>query len=268
MGRSAAVSGSQSCIVSSDSSSGSGSTNASGFVDFQSSGDVDLRNELVEEHLALARAFARRYRNRGVELEDLEQVAQMSLIGAVERFDPDMGVKFQTFAARTIDGELKRYFRDKAWSVRVPRRYQELGIAIRSSLDSLTKELGRSPSITELADAVGATTDEVLAAMEASQAFRAQSIDIDSQDEEAPSAPVAKSLSSVDAGPDLIDDRALVGDLLAKLPERERRIVELRFYANQSQREVAEQLDISQMHVSRLLRKALTTLREAADDIG
>ncbi|MCL4128327.1 UNVERIFIED_CONTAM: hypothetical protein GTU68_013793, partial [Idotea baltica] len=143
-----------------------------------------LRNELVEEHINLARGFARRYSRRGVALEDLEQVAQISLIGAVERFDPAVGVRFQTYAGRTVDGELKRHFRDKAWAVRVPRRYQDLGVAIRTSLDTLSKELGRTPTIVELAEAVGAETDEVLAALR--KAFTADSIDAPTPGETAP----------------------------------------------------------------------------------
>jgi RNA polymerase sigma-B factor len=235
------------------------------FGEYRRTGDADLRNELIEEHLTLARGFARRYRDRGVALEDLEQVARLSLIGAVERFDPEVGVKFETFAGRTIDGELKRHFRDKAWSVRVPRQYQDLGIAVRTALDTLTKELGRSPTIPELAEAVGADTDEVLAAMEAAQAFRADSLDAPvAGDGETDGSTMAESLGTTDAGPSMIENRDMVADLLATLPERERRIVELRFFAERSQRDIAEEVGISQMHVSRLLRKALSTLRGSA----
>ena len=236
------------------------------FEAYRRSGDVDLRNELVEEHLTLARAFARRYVNRGVATEDLEQVARLSLIGAVERFDPTVGVRFSTYAGRTIDGELKRHFRDKAWSVRVPRRFQDLGLAIRSAMDTLSKQLGRSPMIAELAEAVGAEQDEVIAAMEAAQAFRADSIDVPVSDDEGTT--VATQLGSSDIGPSLFDDRELVADLLGRLPDRERRIVELRFFAERSQREIAEEVGMSQMHVSRLLRKALAELREALTEEG
>ena len=240
------------------------------FEAYRRTGDVELRNELVEEHQVLARAFARRYRDRGVAVDDLEQVGLLALIGAVERFDPEVGVKFKTYAGRTIDGALKRHFRDKAWSVRVPRQYQNLGIAIRNALDELSKELGRNPSVAELADAVGADIDEVLAAMEASQAFRADSIDLPSGSDErgGASGTMAESLSSTDAGPALFDDRELLSGLLATLPERERRIVELRFFGERSQRDIAEEIGISQMHVSRLLRRALATLREAAGAEG
>lgn len=232
------------------------------FEEFRRSGDIGLRNQLVEEHLTLARAFARRYGNRGVAPEDLEQVARLSLIGAVERFDPAVGVRFSTFAGRTIDGELKRHFRDKAWSVRVPRRFQDLGLAVRAAMDTLSKELRRSPTIAELAEAVGAEQDEVIAAMEAAQAFRADSIDVPISGEEATTT-VGAELGTSDIGPALFDDRELVGDLLSRLPDRERQIVELRFFGERSQRDIAEEIGMSQMHVSRLLRKALTGLRQA-----
>lgn len=235
------------------------------FHQYRRDHDVELRNELVERYLTLAKAFARRYRHRGVSIEDLEQVAQMSLIGAVERFDPEVGVKFETFAGRTIDGELKRYFRDKAWSVRVPRKYQDLGVAIRSTLDTLTKDLGRAPSIPELAKAVGVEVDEVLAAMEAAQAFSADSIDRPAAGEDG-GMTVAETLAGTDVGPTRIDDRDLVAGLMHRLDQRDRKILELRFFAERSQRQIAEELGMSQMHVSRLLRKALVTLRDSLDD--
>ncbi|MGB5756896.1 MAG: SigB/SigF/SigG family RNA polymerase sigma factor [Acidimicrobiales bacterium] len=234
------------------------------FEEYRRTGDVDLRNELVEENLTLAQAFARRYARRGVPLEDLEQVARMSLIGAVERFDPEVGVRFKTFAGRTVEGELKRYFRDKAWALRVPRRFQDLGLAIRAAMDTLSKELGRSPTIAELAEAVGADMDEVVAAMEAGQAYRADSIDAPIGGDDSISS-VSDSLGSSDIGPELFDNRELIVDLLSRLPERERRIVELRFFADRSQRDIATEVGMSQMHVSRLLRKALATLRASLD---
>jgi RNA polymerase sigma-B factor len=235
------------------------------FQAYRESGTPELRNELVEEHLDLARAFARRYTHRGVPLDDLEQVAQMNLIGAVERFDPGRGVKFSTFAGRTIDGALKRYFRDQAWSMKVPRQYQDLGVAVRSNLDRLTNELGRAPSIPELAAAVGADSDEVLAAMEVAQAFRVESIDTPRRGDH-DGQPLAEGIGAADAAPLLFDDRDFVADLLGRLPERERQIVERRFFGEQSQREIAEAIGVSQMHVSRLLRKALLTLRTSLDE--
>ncbi|MEM9565727.1 MAG: SigB/SigF/SigG family RNA polymerase sigma factor [Actinomycetota bacterium] len=234
------------------------------FESYHRSGDVEARNEIVERYTALAKAFARRYQRRGVPLDDLEQVALVGLIGAVERFDPSVGVRFTTFAGRTIDGELKRHFRDRAWSVRVPRRYQDLGLAVRATMDALSKDLGRSPTIPELAGAVGADVDEVLAAMEANQAFRAESLDSPAGGQES-TRTIADELPSIDVGPGTLDDRTVVAGLLAELPDRERRIVELRFFGEKSQREIADEVGMSQMHVSRLLRRALATLRTSVD---
>lgn len=234
------------------------------FESYRRSGDVEARNDLVERHMNLARAFARRYDRRGVPREDLEQVASVALIGAVERFDPAVGVKFATFAGRTVDGELKRYFRDRAWSVRVPRRYQDLSQAVRTTIESLSSELGRSPTIPELAEAIGVEADEVVAAMEAAQAYRADSIDVPTGDESSGWS-LADELGAVDLAPGALENREVVVELLAGLPERERRIVELRFFGERSQRDIAAELDISQMHVSRLLRRALTLLRASVD---
>jgi RNA polymerase sigma-B factor len=236
------------------------------FQDYRRQGRVDQRNDLVEEYLPLARGFARRFARRGVPLEDLEQVARLALIGAVERFDPEVGVRFVTFAGRTIEGELKRYFRDKAWSVKVPRQYQDLGIAVRNELERLTKSLERTPSVQEVAEAVGAEVDEVLMAMEASQAFAVDSIDAPIREDDG-AATVADTLGEVDLGSGMVDDRDLVADLLGRLPDRERRILELRFFADRSQREIAEEIGTSQMHVSRLMRKALGNLRSSMDEL-
>lgn len=235
------------------------------FESYRRTGDVEARNELVERYMALARAFARRYDRRGVPREDLEQVASVALIGAVERFDPEVGVKFATFAGRTVDGELKRYFRDRAWSVRVPRRYQDLSQAVRITIESLSSDLGRSPTIPELADAMGVEVDEVVAAMEAAQAYRADSIDMPAAGDDPSGWSLADELAAVDLGPGALENREVVAELLAALPDRERRIVELRFFGERSQRDIAAELDISQMHVSRLLRRALTLLRASVD---
>jgi len=236
------------------------------FAEFRRSGDRGVRNKLVEDHLDLARGLARRYRHRGVAKDDLEQVARVGLIGAVERFDPDQGVRFQTFAARTIDGELKRHFRDKAWQVRVPRRQQELTLAVRSTIEELTNRLGRVPSAQEVARQLQVDLDEVLAAIEASQAFRADSLDRPTGTD-GPDATshrrLEDSLAATDHATLEFEDQQLVGSLLVKLPERERQIVERRFFGEQSQRSIAEELGISQMHVSRLLRSALLALRQS-----
>jgi len=191
-------------------------------------------------------------------------LARLGLIGAVERFDPSVGVRFETFAGRTIDGELKRHFRDRAWSVRVPRSQQDLGLAVRTAVDTLSKEHGRSPTLPELAEAVGAEVDEVLAAIEAAQAFRSDSIDAPATGD-ASSPTIGDRLGTFDLGPGALENREVVADLLAALPERERRIVELRFFGELNQREIAAEVGMSQMHVSRLLRQALASLRSSVD---
>ncbi len=225
---------------------------------------IELRNRLVEDHLLLGRGFARRYARRGVALEDLEQVARMALIGAVERFDPELGVRFETFAGRTIDGELKRYFRDKAWSVRISRHHQDLGQAIRVSLDTLAKELGRSPTIPELAQSVGAEVDEVLAAMEAVQAYTAESIDAPSGAGEG--VTFGDTLGTIDDDPLRVEDRHVVAEMLGRLTAVERQIVELKFFGDRNQRDIAREVGMSQMYVSRTLHRALATLRRSTLD--
>ncbi|MGI9615301.1 MAG: sigma-70 family RNA polymerase sigma factor [Acidimicrobiales bacterium] len=234
------------------------------FSTYRKTGELSLRNELVEEHLNLARSFARRYRHRGVALDDLEQVALMNLIAAVERFDPSFGVRFSTFAGRTIDGALKRHFRDHAWAVKVPRHYQELSVALRAALERLTAELGRVPSTSELAIDLGAETNDVRAALEASHAFRAESIDSPPSSNGTARQLVAR-LGAPDDGEQRVDERDLVADLLGRLPDRERAIVERRYFREQSQRAIAAEVGMSQVHVSRLLRKALVTLRTSAE---
>ncbi len=228
------------------------------FVELRQTGSPALRDLLVEDHLRLARAFARRYDNRGVALDDLEQVARVGLVLAVDRYDPDVGVKFSTFAGRTIDGELKRYFRDRAWALRVPRRAKDLGVAVRRSIEELTQALGRSPTTAELAERVGAEPDEVLEALDAGAAFRVGSIDAPDPDS---GGSAADGLGEAEGGYGSFEDADLVGRLLDRLSERERRIVELRFFEELSQREIAEQVGVSQMHVSRLLARALEAMR-------
>jgi RNA polymerase sigma-B factor len=235
------------------------------FEEYRRAPTQDLRNELIEDHLNLARAFARRFAHRGVSVEDLEQVARLGLLHAVDRFDPELGAKFTTFAGRTIDGELKRHFRDRAWSVRVPRRSQELGIAVRGAMGELAQSLGRSPTPGELAQRVGATTDEVLEAIEASSAFRADSLDAPRDTE---LGPLTETLQTDDLAFDALVNEDLVGRLLAGLSERERVIVRLRFFEELSQGEIARRVGVSQMHVSRLLRKALAHMRDRGEQHG
>ena len=236
----------------------------SAFRDYRSSRDRTDRNRLVEEHLGLAEHLARKFASRGEQLDDLVQVASEALVKAVERFEPDRGWEFTTFAVPTILGELKRHFRDKTWAVRVPRRMQELHLRIGAALAELTAEVGRSPTIPELAERLGVEPGVVLEGMEAGRAYRTTSLDAvaHGDDEE------ARALSDRLGGPDVYLDEATVRNdlkaLLADLPPRERNVVILRFFGGLTQAEIAERVGVSQMQVSRLLARTLAQLRAAA----
>jgi RNA polymerase sigma-B factor len=229
------------------------------FLEYADSHDERIRNLLVEEHLGLAHHLARRFTNRGEPYEDLVQVASMGLVKSVDRFDADRGVEFSTFATRTIIGELKRHFRDRGWAIRAPRRIQELYLSLGPSIETLTHELGRPPTVAEIADLLDSSEESVLEAMEAGQRYRTTSIDApDRQD-----GTLSSRLGQVDSGYAGTDDRLLLALSLADLPERERTIVNLRFVDGLTQSEIAAQVGLSQMHVSRLLAATLAKLREA-----
>lgn len=228
------------------------------FEEYHRTRDPHLRDLLVEEHLRLAVHLARRFDHRGVPLDDLVQVASVGLVQAVERFEPHRGLEFSTFATPTIMGELKRYFRDKGWAVRVPRRIQELHVRINALAGDLTQQLGRSPTILELSVAARTSPEEVLEAMEAAQAYRSSSLDAAGPDSS------ERSSALVGSGEELlfqVDDKLLIERLLATLPPREQLMIRMRFYEEMTQSEIAERLDISQMHVSRLLARCLDRFR-------
>jgi len=218
---------------------------------------------LIEGHLPLARHLARRFSDRGQPLDDLVQVASIGLLKAVERFDAERGVEFATYAAHTILGELKRHFRDAGWAVRAPRRLQELYLELTRLLDEQSQTLGRSPTVAELAAAAGVTEEEVLEALEAGQAYRSSSLDAPAPGTDG-EASVASTLGQVDASMATAEQRVELAGLLDRLAPRERRIVHLRFWDDKTQAEIANELGISQMHVSRLLAKSLAVLREAS----
>lgn len=239
------------------------------FDELRATGSRDARDELVNRHAGLAVFFARRYRDRGVDTDDLRQVAMIGLINAVDRFDPDHGAQFSSFAGRTIDGELKRHFRDKSWAVRVPRRTQELVIETRNAIAELSHTLGRSPSIPEIAAHIDADDDEVIEALDAGDAFRPQSLDAgtpNSGSERAGDSLPARTVAEDERGFDDVDNTVVARELLESLPDREREIVERRFVSRQSQSEIADALGISQMHVSRLLRQSLAVLRSQLEE--
>lgn len=230
------------------------------FERYHCDGDLKARDELVAAHLRLALHLARRFANRGVSMDDLEQVAALGLLHAVDRFDPTRGLEFSTFATPTIVGELKRYFRDRGWAVRVPRRIQELHLRLNTLVGDLTHRFGRSPTVAELAVAAQCSEEEVLEAMEAAQAYRAASIDAPNA-AAATTSPAEEQRGSDDARLFATVNRVFVDELLAHLPPREQLIIRLRFYDEMTQAEIADRLGISQMHVSRLLARCLDGLR-------
>jgi RNA polymerase sigma-B factor len=233
------------------------------FVAYAADRGPELREELVAAHLGLAEYLARRFANRGEALDDLVQVASLGLIKAVDRFDPERGVEFSTYATHTIVGELKRHFRDKGWAVRAPRRMQELYLRLGKVVATLGQELGRSPTIAELAAEVKVSEEEVLEALEAGQAYRSTSLDAPAGGDEGET--LATRLGDEDPSLEDAESRATLSPLLAQLPPRERLILHLRFFDGLTQSEIATRLGISQMHVSRLLARSVAQLRSAAE---
>ena len=231
------------------------------FEQLAATGSADARNELVESYAPLAEYFANRYKNRTDDHDDLRQVAHLALVKAVDRFDPDVGVAFSTFAGRTIDGELKRHFRDRSWAVRVPRSLQEAALAVRAAADELTMSKGAAPTVDELVERTGYDAEVVIQALDVRTAMQAQSIDRPGGGDGDEGRAVSAVLGEHDPELERAEVTMAMRTLIATLPERERTIVELRFYGELTQQQIADRLGISQMHVSRLLRGALMTLR-------
>jgi RNA polymerase sigma-B factor len=244
--------------------SGEGSGLDALFLEYQATRQRSVRNRLVEAHRGLAASIAHDYRGRGVELDDLVQIAMLGTLKAVERFDPSRGIPFSSFASRTVNGEIKRYFRDRTWAVRPPRSAQEHHLDLRRATGALSSRLGRPPSVAELAAELDLSEDEVLEAMEAGAAYRATSLDARRPGDE-DGTPLADRLPGGDPASRPVELRMLVGQLLQTLPEREAQILRLRFYDELTQSEIADRLGISQMHVSRLIRRCLLELRQTLD---
>lgn len=226
--------------------------------------DPDVRRQIVERYDGLAIGLAQRFRGRGEATDDLIQVARYGLLKTIDRFDVSVGVQFSTFATKSILGEMKRHLRDKAWSVRVPRSLQETYLRTGRAVEELTQRLGRSPTIAEIAHELEITAEEVLDAIDAGSAFTAASLDMPVGEDDGGST-LGDLLPLEDEILGRSDERVTVSEHLKALPERERQIIYLRFFEAKSQREVADELGISQMHVSRLLRKALSDLRVAIE---
>jgi RNA polymerase sigma-B factor len=224
-------------------------------------GDESARERIVERHLPLVRNLALRYAGRGEPLDDLVQVGSIGLLLAIERFDTERGVQFTTYAVPTIVGEIQRHFRDRAWALHVPRRLKELSTRLTRTVETMTKELGRAPTISELAETLGVEEDEIVEAMETSNAFSTRSLSQPLDREGLEGETVQDSLGIDDVGFVEVEDGSVVEAGLDALDERDRRIVELRFFEGLTQTEIAAQVGISQMHVSRLLRRSLQTMR-------
>ena len=232
------------------------------FERFRQTGDPAARDALILAHQRLAIYLASKFADRGEPLEDLVQVAQIGLINAVDRYDLTRGLEFSTFATPTIVGEIRRHFRDKLWSVHVPRRLRELNRVLMRSVEALSQRLGRSPTISELAEETGVPFDVVLEALEAGRAYAPTSLDAEgAEEEDGRTGALLESLGHDDAALEQLEDRATVEWALGHLPDREREIVTLRYSKQLSQGEIARRLGVSQMHVSRLQRSALDRLR-------
>src|ERR687884_1131727 len=234
---------------------------------YHEQGDLAAREQLIEQYMSLVRSLARRYSYRGEQLEDLVQIGAIGLIKAIDRFDVDRGVELTTYATPNIIGEIKRHFRDKGWSVRVPRGLQELNVRLSRLIEQLTVQLERSPTIAELAKAAGVEEEEVLEALETGQAYTTVSLSAPSAGGENDDLDPLESLGELEHEYEVSEDRAVLAPGWRVLDDRERKILHLRFFEGLTQSQIAEQVGISQMHVSRLIRRSLEKIREeiAAD---
>ena len=237
------------------------------FRRYKETGDPDAREQLVMSHMNLVRFLANKFKNRGEPLDDLIQVGTIGLIKAIDRFDPDRGLEFTTYATPTILGEIKRHFRDKGWSVRVPRRLQELSAKVNQTTDQLTKDLQRTPTTEEVAAKLGVSVDEVLEAMESSSAYSSVPLEGGSSDDDETPA-VIDHYASVDEDLTSADDRMVIEDTIADFSPREQEVLRMRFNDGLTQIEIAKRLGISQVQVSRLLRRTLKKLQEKVDPEG
>ncbi|MDQ3778499.1 MAG: SigB/SigF/SigG family RNA polymerase sigma factor [Actinomycetota bacterium] len=229
---------------------------------YHEEGDLAAREQLIERYMSLVRSLARRYSYRGEQLEDLVQIGAIGLIKAIDRFDVNRGVELTTYATPNIIGEIKRHFRDKGWSVRVPRGLQELNVQVSKLIEQLTVQLGRSPTIAELAEAAGVEEEAVLEALESGRAYTSVSLSTGGGSDEDGELDPLESLGTEEHEYEVSEDRAVLAPGFKVLDERERRILHLRFFRGMTQSQIAAQVGISQMHVSRLIRRSLEKIRE------
>jgi RNA polymerase sigma-B factor len=229
---------------------------------YHEDGDLQARERLIEQYMSLVRSLARRYSYRGEQLEDLVQIGAIGLIKAIDRFDLERGVELTTYATPNIIGEIKRHFRDKGWSVRVPRGLQELNVQLSRLVEQLTVQLGRSPTIPELAKAAGVEEEEVLEALESGRAYTSLSLSVGSGGGDDDDLDPLESIGTEEHQYEVSEDRAVLAPGFKALDERERKILQLRFFEGLTQSQIAQQVGISQMHVSRLIRRSLEKIRE------
>jgi RNA polymerase sigma-B factor len=227
------------------------------FLKLRKTNDKGIRATLIVSHLGLVEYLARRFAGRGEPMDDLVQVATIGLVKAVDRFDPEREVEFSTYAAPTILGEIKRHFRDKGWGLRVPRRLQELSLRLGPVIARLSQDLGRSPTVAEIARAARVSQDDVLEAMDSGQAYTLASLDTSKEESRA----IHERVGDPDEHLEALEALLFVGSILQRLPARERRLLELRFFRGMTQSQIAKEMGISQMHVSRLLSRTLAELR-------
>ena len=230
---------------------------------YHEEGDVAARERLVRRHLPLVQSLARRYANRGESLEDIEQVGAIGLLKAIDRFDIERNVSLATYATPNVVGEIKRHFRDKGWAIRVPRALQELNAKLSTTIDGLTAKLGHSPSIAEIAHELEASPEEVLEALDVGSAYSTLSLSVPTGAED--DGDPLESIGGEDENFERTEERASLAPALAHLPSREREILRMRFEEELPQTQIAERVGLSQMHVSRLIRKALATMRDELD---
>jgi RNA polymerase sigma-B factor len=229
---------------------------------YHEDGDLQAREQLIEQYMSLVRSLARRYSYRGEQLEDLVQIGAIGLIKAIDRFDLERGVELTTYATPNIIGEIKRHFRDKGWSVRVPRGLQELNVKLSRLMEQLTVQLGRSPTIPELAKAAGAEEELVLEALESGRAYTSLSLSVGGGGGDDDDLDPLESIGTEEHQYEVSEDRAVLAPGFKVLDERERKILQLRFFEGLTQSQIAQQIGISQMHVSRLIRRSLEKIRE------
>jgi len=229
---------------------------------YHEQGDLQAREQLIEQYMSLVRSLARRYSYRGEQFDDLVQIGSIGLIKAIDRFDVDRGVELTTYATPNIIGEIKRHFRDRGWAVRVPRGLQELNVQLSKLVEQLTVQLSRSPTVPELAKAAGVQEEEVLEALESGRAYTSLSLSTGGAGEDGEELDPLESLGEIEHAYEVSEDRAVLAPGFRVLDDRERTILRLRFFEGLTQSQIAQRVGISQMHVSRLIRRALGKIRD------